>query len=316
MSNVAFDKKENQSGSAVAKMTPSAQELGEMMNTNPGYLFSSVDIGQVTDWYTNNDFMEEMLSYVKDEERINALIEYIQVRQEYQVTNEHHPKVCYRVTDERKYAPYVDDLSVRLEAMRVRIMHSREVCSQLERLKNQWSEPDLTKLSAGMESNDTTETTAPHFEKQTDDTADTPQIKYHKHDFNEKMLGCLYIDDDEIFSLFVSLMREKLWPAVEDNKNKYSNLLRFLLMYHGVIGDKTSMPQFNLLLQEIIPGIGNQLSSLKQRQDVNNKKNLDYYGDPRQRKNDFCYKITRDAPKLEKLLQPLLDIIEKKKDDN
>lgn len=307
MDNKPFDNTEKQGGGVAAGKTYSAQELGELMNTNPGYLFKHIDIGRQTDWYTNYDFMEEMLSYVHDEVKINALIDFLIVKQEYQVTYEHHPKVCYRVTDERKYAPFVDDLPARLDSMRVRILHSREVCIQLELMKNQWSESDQTGMSTGQGKNEATTTVAPNFKDETNINSINPQPEFHMDDFDQNKISCLLIYDDETFSVFVKTMREKLWPAVEKNKNKYSNLLRFLLMFHEIVARKTSMPAFDIMLQAIIPGIGTQLSSLKQRQDCNKMKNLDYYGDSKQRKNSSCWEITHDAPYLEKHLKPLIE---------
>ena len=69
------------------------------------------------------------------------------------------------------------------------------------------------------------------------------------------------------------------------------------------------MPEFDDLLQEIIPGIGSQLSSMKQRQDANKKKNLINYRDPRKRRNDDCYQLDNDCPDIEKKLQPVIDAV-------
>lgn len=302
-----FDNTKNQSVGVDAGKTYNAQMLGELMNTNPRYLFSKVDIGQVTDWYTNDDFMEEMLSYVKDTERIDALINFIILKQEDQVINEHHPKVCCRVTDERKYAPYVEGLPAKLEAMRVRIMHSREISAELERMQNRWSDPSQTEVPSGNEINDKTETKQPQFQLSSPNVPIEVETVFHMADFDKGKIKYLLINDDETFTLFVKLMRDEVWPKVTENKNKYSNLLAFVLKAHGVLAKNTNMPQFDQLLQEIIPGIGIQLSSLKQRTDANNKKNLTNFFDPRKCKNDDCYKLTQDAPELEELLQPLFD---------
>ena len=69
------------------------------------------------------------------------------------------------------------------------------------------------------------------------------------------------------------------------------------------------MPEFDDLLQGIIPGIGSQLSSMKQRQDANKKKNLINYRDPIKRRNNDCYQLTNDCPDIEERLQPVIDAI-------
>ena len=67
------------------------------------------------------------------------------------------------------------------------------------------------------------------------------------------------------------------------------------------------MPEFDDLLQAIIPGLPSQLSSMKQRKDANKKKNLTNYRDPLKQRNNDCYQLTNDCPDIEKRLQPVID---------
>jgi hypothetical protein len=80
-------------------------------------------------------------------------------------------------------------------------------------------------------------------------------------------------------------------------------------MVHGIVGEKTSMPEFDDLLQAIIPNLPSQLSSMKQRQDANKKKNLINYRDPIKRRNNDCYKLSNDCPDIEEKLQSVIDAV-------
>ena len=181
----------------------SARELAEMMNNCPVQLFN-VDIAACTDWYTNDDFIEEMMSSVVDEKRIDQLIEFILTMQEHQTVTEHHPKVCHRVTNENKYSPFVDDLKEKLYAMRVRVFHSREITARMEEMKKQWASMNNTSSStvhpATPSPSDKSETQVPQF---SDASADVP-VEYHLADLPEDVQSHILLSDDKIYTEFVN----------------------------------------------------------------------------------------------------------------
>ncbi len=130
--------------------------------------------------------------------------------------------------------------------------------------------------------------------------------------FDKNKINILLIYDDETFSLFVSTLRKEICPYVLSNKKKYANALKFLCIVHHIVARKTSMNDFDVLLQELVPGIGSMLSSMKLRKDANEEKNYRLYADPKRRKDDSCYLLTRDCSEMEEMLQPVIERLEEK----
>lgn len=115
----------------------SASEIAEMVNSHSDRLLD-VDFGFCTDWYRNVDFMEEVISKVNTTEDIDQLIRLMLLKQGLQTCCDHHPKVCYRVTDERKFAPYVEDLGQILHAVRCRVLHNRDMQREMDEFRRKW----------------------------------------------------------------------------------------------------------------------------------------------------------------------------------
>ena len=213
------------SAAATTNTRYSAKELGEIMNTHAEELFN-VDIAACTDWYRNDDFMEEMMSYVVEEENINNLIEFIRIMQEFQTTSQHHPKVCYRVPDERKYVPYVEDLNEKLCAMRVRVLHAREIEARLEEMKKRWSttttcQSSLVAHPAKPLLFEKSETQPPSY---TDDSTDNT-IEYHLADLPQDVRNQTLIDEDEKYSLFVNDLRGPVLAWIEKRRKQDWNVV-------------------------------------------------------------------------------------------
>lgn len=276
----------------------SAKELGEMMNTSP-ISFPSMDMGWQTEWY-NIDFIEEVFRHIEEVNRIQKLMRLITVKWQRQI-DERHEKVVRFDPGKRAWTPYVENLPDKLDEVFNRVLEYRKHKEEEEQLAREWMQ---------MYAN-TTQTDAPQMTEPS--TTKSPVLeeasapKYHLADFDKEKLRILLIDDDETFSLFVEVMRNDVWPFVMTNKNKYCNALKFTCVVNDIVATYTTMPQFDNLLQEIIPGIGSQLSSMKQRKDANDKKNIERYKNPKLRKMDSCYKLSQDCPALEEKLQPVIE---------
>lgn len=286
--------------------TYSALELGEMMNQRPLDLLK-LDIGFQTRWF-DCDYIEEILSFVNDEGKMLMLMTLI-VNEWRKKTAEHNPHVAYRNPETKEYVPFVTDLNIKLDAICKRLLAEREQIHQTSLFRKQFMEQYSRPPSSAEQRNiHQPQINLPNVMNIDDDNGEeADEIEFRMEDFDRYKLRCLLISDDKTFDTFVRLMRNKVWPFVEKNKNKYCNALRFVCMVHGIIGEKTSMPEFDDLLQAIIPGLSSQLSSMKQRQDANQKKNLKNYRDPNKRRNNDCYQLANDCPPIEERLKPVID---------
>lgn len=295
------------SAAATAKTRYSAKELADMMNTHPEELFN-VDIAACTDWYTNEDYLEELMSYVVDEERIDSLIEFIRMMHEYQTINQHHPKVCHPVPDKRKYAPYVEDLNEKLCAIRVRVLHAREVAAQMEEMKKRWSAMSTTATCrSSLEAHpaqhlhyEQCETQPPSF---SDDSTDNT-IDYHMDDLPNDVRSQILIEEDTRYSLFVNDLLGPVKEWVDRHRKQDWNVVRFICRLRGIVAKHCSLNIFGRFLEHI--GLGNQESNMKQRKDANDKNALIAYDDPKNVNSKF-FRLKREGKEIEELLADVID---------
>lgn len=301
MKEESLTDKEVISGSADARKTYSAKELAEVYMTSRE-VFLGLDMKEATqDW--NLNFIYSLLYNVRDLSLIDLLINWLAETW----AETHHLYDTYTNIKDPKLVENHQRFVLSLKDIKDSLIRRFEAEEHKELLRAQmlggYHGNDTVTINTRLDSIGKDETQKPLF-----GGADvTAEPQFHMADFDSHKIGILLISDDDTFSLFVHLLREKIWPKIEENKNKYSNAFRFVLMVNGIIAERSTMPDFDYMLQELIPGIGSQLSSLKQRSDANNKKNLKYYKDPNKKKCDSCWKLTRDCPDLEKLLKPLLD---------
>ena len=285
----------------------SAKELGEMMNNCPLQLFN-VDIAACTDWYTNDDYMEEMLSYVVEEQKIDNMIEFILMKHEYQTVTEHHPKVCYRVADERKYVPYVEDLNMKLEAMRVRVLHSREVAARMEEMKKRWASATTSTAKTSSvavplsdpSAAEKNETKPPSFD---DDSTDST-VEYHLSDLPSDVRSKILIYDDKKYTVFVIALRGPVKEWIDNHRLQDWNVVRFICRLRNIVEKRCSIRIFGSFLKHI--GLGNQKNNMKQRQDANDKNALTAYDDSKAVNPNF-FKLRKDGKEVEELLADVIE---------
>ena len=280
--NNITDYLQSSSSAAAPSKTYSAKELGEMANLHPAELLH-VDMGLCTNWYTNDDFIEEMMSYVVDEKRMDELIKFILLKQEQQICK-HHPKVCYRVPDERKYVPYVMDLSTKLDAMRVRVLHEREVNAKLKEMESMWlttstemSSTENVELATNVVTDapsDSSETNPPVFS----DSSSEELPYYHISDLPYDVEHQILINDDKVYTEFVLTLKGPVKNWIEKHRLQDWNVVRFICRLRGVVASKCSTSIFGKFLEKI--GLGNQEANMKKRKDANDTNALLAYDNP------------------------------------
>lgn len=314
----SFENTEKQSGSAAARKTYSAMapfEVGNLMNTDPRVLFD-IELGRQTDWYTNIDYMEEMIASVNDVERIDGLIKILLTMQEYQVSVEHHPQVCYRVTDERKFAPFVPDLATVLDAIRTRVLHSREVQRQLDELKMEWSPTSSGSGEDYKSQGDSCNNTPPStFNDST--ITDIPLYKMSDLPYNLK--DYLAITDDKIYSEFVDILKNEIWPWIQKMNRgkgliKKWNAVKFISLLRGIIRrGRDSVQDFTEFLNHIFKGEQEfKENTITQYSAANDDKNYKGY-DLVPYKCDSTLK--QDGQEIEKMLSPIIKAMNPNKEE-
>lgn len=288
------------------KITYSALELAELyMTAREDFL--GLDLEVVTNGW-NLNYIFDFLYYIRKIELFDDIIEWL--------------VECWK-SKHQYYASYdkVSDNELKFNYYCFKEQLQLIKDKLLERFKSEKHTEELRKkMLAGYKKNSIntqpqqeakpiveTPTAQPAFIQQ----SQTNELEYRMEDFDRNKLRCLLISDDKIFDKFVRLMRNDVWPFVCQNKGKYCNALRFVCMVHGIVAEKSTMPDFDNLLQAIIPDLPSQLSSMKQRQDANKKKNLINYRDPNKRRNTDCYKLANDCPDIEKKLQDVIDDMKK-----
>ncbi len=302
------DYHQSSSSAAAPSKIYSAKELSEMFNTHSAEFFR-VDIGLCTDWYTNDDFIEEMMSYVVDEKRMDELIKFILLKQEQQICK-HHPKVCYRVPDERKYAPHVPDLSTKLDAMRVRVLHEREVNAKLKEMESMWmttstevSSTDNVELVTNAITDtpsEPSETNPPVF---TNCSEGEPPM-YHLADLPDDVQKQILINDDKVYTEFVVTLKGPVKKWIEKHRLQDWNVVRFICRLRGVVASKCSTHIFGKFLEKI--GLGNQEDNMKKRKDANDPNALIAY-DSSPKMGDKLWKLRKDGKEVEDLLDDVIN---------
>ena len=158
------------------------------------------------------------------------------------------------------------------------------------------------------------ETDSPQFEAS--DSSGVPE--YHIKDLPEDVQKVLAFKDDETYTLFVKNMNEKTWVIVKSKKGKYLDRLRFVCNKHGITVRNTDRKQFDKLLHNIIPdlgNIGNLKSAMKKQTDSNDEKNYINYDSPVSYQRDKCSDLCQVGAELEECLTPVLEKIHHKKWD-
>ena len=279
------------------------ERLAELINQEPAAL-STVSISELTDCY-NLEILERVLRQVLPE-RLDNAVTIISKRWEIDV-DDRVDRVAYFDTQLRTYVPYTEDLPDRLEEIKQRIVRRRQLECELQ--KEEQALVNLHNSSVTQTQSEPADvknqTEAPQFAEE-NQTPQEDEVVYHLADLPKKVQKMILLDD-ETYHLFHVILREEIMPLIKSNKNKYANLVRFICNLRRITNRHSDMPEWAELYKNIIPEVMPILSSMKQRQDANNKKNYNYYDDTKKCTNDDCWKLHRDGQEIEEILKPVID---------
>ena len=304
----------NQPGSSAAAnlhKSYSAKELAEVYMTSRED-FLALSMGEATqNW--NLNFIYSFLNYINDLKQIDLVIEWLTNMWDYehQILQSYDTAVDTNLLADSTY--FAKKLNIIREKIKERLDKERRV----ELLK--------AKMLEGFSCNTTSSNVSfqkPVTKSQSLDTTNNdghlPQPLFHMADLPEDVRTLFTFEDDEIYSIFVTNMRDDTWLIVKDNKGKYLDRLRFVCRKFGIVRKDISREQFDKLLHCIIPDlgdIGNLISAMKKQTDSNNDSNLRYYDSPVYTYRAKCKELITVGLELEESLIPVLKKVNNKEWD-
>ena len=274
---------------------PDSDELADIINHNIVQL-KLMEMAEITHNYDCN-FIEEVFNKIESIADIDRFIGIIKIHWQIDVYNRRELVVKYD-TNARDYVPYVPDLDKRLDTIRDKIEHKRELEEQLER---QWSEWEVERLSV------TTKTEAPRF------GSSSPEVKFEVclkiEDLDSNVQCILNITNDQDFEEFVDICRNEIWPWLHNEKHKKfrprkdANVVRFAFRYYGIVDKDCSVRNFVLLFNAIVPEAELIDDTVSSRDDANMKSRDFYKYDSLPNYNN----LKKDTEQLRKMLKPVID---------
>ena len=249
-------------------------------------------------------FIEEVLNKVEALSDIDRFIGIIKTHWEIDVLNRRDCVTKYDITT-KDYVPYVPDFKTKIDSMRDKIAHKRELELQL---KKQWEEWEVEHQSPS------TKTEAPHFQ------LSSPDVQYETYpkiaDLDINVQSILYITNDEDLAELVDISRNEIWPWLL-NKNtkrpntkprpkKDANVIRFAFRYYKIVDPNCSVKNFVLLFNQMVPEAQLVDDTVSSREDAN-MKSKDFY--KYQSLPDYN-PLKKDTEQLRKMLQPIIKKLE------
>ncbi len=294
---------------APIKNTPSAEELATMFKTSRGK-FIDIDLGVAThEWDMNYIF--DFLYYIRDDDAIDFQVDWLCSKWDIA----HGVLASFDNANNRELLAQREDFQDNLARTRSLVhkkIQQEDHIKELEvRMLDSFSIDVHAEDNTVMESDSTQQ---PQFENS--DNIDGPQ--YHMADLPDDVRAHILLADDEMYSLFVSNMREDTWLKVSSNKGKYLDPLRFVCNKFQITAKDTTRDEFDKLLHYVIPGlgdVGNLVSAMKKRSDSNDSANYKYYDSPVYSHRNKCYKLVADGIVIEECLTPVLEKIHNKRWD-
>ena len=196
------------------------------------------------------------------------------------------------------YNPHFEDL---VDAIVEKIRQTREWELSLKKQVEEWDRVQqeyLSHASATNNSSETSQTTQPIFT--TDET-----VLYHIDDLPEDVKDQLLIDNDKIYSDFVTTMCGPVKGWIDKRRLQDWNVVRFICRLRGIVARKCSMAIFGMLLEKI--GLGNQENNMKQRTDANDKNALIAYDDHEY--NPHYYLLRKEGKEVEEILEEIIKAV-------
>lgn len=260
-----------------------------------------MEIAEITHYY-DCFFIEEVLNKVESLSDIDRFIGIIKTHWELDVYD-HRELVTKYDTSTREYVPYVPDLKNKLDSIRDRISHKRELKQKLDK---QWEEWEVEHQSPA------TKTEVPQFRSTSPEIQIEVGLKIKDLDINVQ--GILNITNDENFAELVDICRHEILPWLNKvNPNnpqkrcrpkKDANAVRFAFRLFGIVDKDCSVHNFVLLFNQVAPQeeplIDDTVSS---REDANMKsRDFNKYD-----KLPNYIPLKKDTEQLREMLQPVID---------
>jgi hypothetical protein len=301
------------SAAITCEHTYSALELGEMMNHNPLDLLE-LNIGYQTRWF-NCDYIEEILSFVNDEGKMQMLMTLIVVDWRKKIA-EHHPHVAYRNTETKAFVPFVEDLEIKLDAICKRLLAEREEIQQADLFRKQFMEQYSSSILSANSKDITpkvkTTTSKPRYNPLPDADAE-----YHVELSSlPKSISDKILISQEVFDVFVKQLNIDIWNTVRTNKGRYCDPLRFLCIKKEIVSSNMEREDFDVLLHKTIrvlmdePSLMSSMGRSKLTSSQKILRSLFCYDSPLKKHQEEVWQLIEDCKPLEEGLQPVYDAME------
>lgn len=255
-----------------------------------------MEIAEVTHFYDCH-FLEDVLKKIELISDIDRFIGIVKTHWEIDVYDRRELVVRYDPTI-RDYVPYVPDLPQKLDSIREKIAHVRELNLKLDKQWEEWKvEHQTPSTETGTPCFNSTSSSGIHFD---DD------LKIENLDVNVQCI--LNITNNEDFAEFVDICRYEIWPWLNPPKprkcrpKKDANVIRFAFRYYRIVDKDCSVKNFVLLFNAVVPEAKLVDDTVSSREDANMKsRDFDKYENLPN--SNF---LKRDTEQIRKMLQPVI----------
>ena len=201
-----------------------------------------------------------------------------------------------------QYEPYNPDFTSRVDAIVEKIRQTRELEQSLQKQMEEWKGAQHKASShthIPIVSLETNQTNQPTF-------SDDEPAEYHLDDLPMDVKNQILINDDRVYSDFVTTMCGPVKGWIDKHRLQDWNVVRFVCRLRGIVTRKCSLAIFGKLLERI--GLGNQENIMKHRSDANDKNALVAYDDLTNR-NPKYYLLRKDGKEVEELLSDVIKAV-------
>lgn len=196
------------------------------------------------------------------------------------------------------YEPYNLHFEDLIDAIVEKVRQTREWELSLKKQVEEWNRVQQEYSSCAStinESSESSQTTPPIF------TTDESFL-YHLDDLPKDVRDQILIDNDKIYSDFVTTMCGPIKGWIDKHRLQDWNVVRFICRLRGIVALKCSMAIFGMLLEKI--GLGNQENNMKQRTDANDKNALIAYDGHEY--NRHYYLLRKEGKEVEEILEDII----------
>ncbi len=201
-------------------------------------------------------------------------------------------------TETKLYEPYHPQFENKVDAIVEKIRQKRELMLSLKEQMKEWGviRHEIPSTTQPIIASEITQTSQPTF------SYEESQM-YHVDDLPIEVKKQILINDDKVYSDFVTTMRGPVKGWIDKRRLQDWNVVRFICRLRGIVTRKCSLSIFGKLLERI--GLGNQENNMKQRKDANKDERLNDYDNPERKQ--YFWQLKKDGDAVEALLKPIID---------